>query len=80
MDLLDEDDDQYSDEWMEEITFNIDDCCSDINDYIISRKADPPSETISKASFVEEYIHKSVHEEMSFESISDLANQLDSQV
>ena len=52
--LLQEDDEQYGDEWMEEINFEVDDCCSDENDYLISWKDDPPSETMSKTSIVDE--------------------------
>ena len=32
MGLLQEDDEQYGDAWMEEINFEVDDCCSDAND------------------------------------------------
>ena len=39
---------------MEEINFEVDDCCSDENDYLISWKDDPPSETMSKTSIVDE--------------------------
>ena len=41
MGLLHDDDEQYGDEWMEEINFEVDDCCSDLNDYLISRKDNP---------------------------------------
>ena len=61
---------------MEEINFEIDDCCCDVNDYLISRREDPPLETMSKASIVDKYLSRSVHEKGLTEGISDLANQL----
>ena len=41
MSPLQEDDEQYGDEWMEEINFEVGDCCSDVNDFLTSRKDDP---------------------------------------
>ena len=64
------------DEWMEDINFDVDDCCSDVNDPIISRRDNPPSETMSKASIVDKYLNRSVHVESLIEVISDLANKL----
>ena len=64
------------DDWVEDISFNVDECSSEINEYLISRRDDPPSDTMSKASIVEEYLTGSVQEEISDGSISDLANQL----
>ena len=61
--LLQEDDEQYGDEWTEETNFQVDGCCSDVNDYLISRKVDQPSEVMSKASIVDEYLKRSVHDE-----------------
>ena len=61
---------------MEEINFEVDDYCSDVNDYLISRKDDPTSETMSKASIVDGYLKRSVHDESLTEGISDLENQL----
>ena len=75
MGLLQDDDERYGDEWMEEINFEVDDCCSDVNDYLISRKDDLPSETMSKASIVDEYLNRSVHDESLTEGMSDLAIQ-----
>ena len=76
MGLLQEDDEQFGDEWTEEINFEVDDCCSDVNDYLISRKDDRPSEIMSKASIVDEYLKGSVYDESLTEGISDLADQL----
>ena len=64
MSSLQEDDEQYGDEWMEEINFEVDDCCSDVNDFLTSRKDDPSTETMSKAS-----IKRSVHDESLTEGI-----------
>ena len=47
-----QEDEQYGDEWMEEINIEVDDCFRDVNDYLISRKNYPPSETMSKASIL----------------------------
>ena len=63
MGLLQEDDEQYGYEWTEETNFEVDGCCSDVNDYLISRKVDQPSEVMSKASIVDEYLKRSVHDE-----------------
>ena len=44
---------------MEEINFEVDDCCIDcidVNDYLISRRDDPSSETMSRVSTVDEYL------------------------
>ena len=75
MQLLPENDGKYGDDWVEDISFNVDECSSEINKYLISRR-DPPSDTMSKASIVEEYLTGSVQEETSNERISDLTNQL----
>ena len=61
---------------MEEINFEVDDCCKDVNDYLISRKDHPASETTPKASIVDEYLKRSAHDESLTEVISDLANQV----
>ena len=45
---LQDGDEQYDNEWMEEINFEVDDYCSHVNDYSISRKND----NMSKASIV----------------------------
>ena len=42
MGLIKEDDEQCGDEWMEEINFEVYDRCSDLNDYLISRRNDQP--------------------------------------
>ena len=47
-----QEDEQYGDEWIEEINIEVDDCFRDVNDYLISRKNYPPSETMSKASIL----------------------------
>ena len=73
---LKEGNEQYGFEWMEEINFEVNDCCNDANDYLISRRDNPPSETISKASIVDGNFNRSVHDESLTEGISDLANQL----
>ena len=56
----------------------MDECSSEINEYLISRRNDLSSDTMSKASFVKEYLIKSVQEEISNGGISDLANPLKS--
>ena len=60
---------------VEDISFNVDEYSSEINEYLISRTDDPPSDTMSKASIVEEYLTGSVQEEISNGGISDLTNQ-----
>ena len=76
MQLLPENDENYSHDWVEDISFNVDECSGEINGYLISRRDDSPSDTMLKASIVEEYLIGSVQEEISDGGISDLANQL----
>ena len=54
----------------------MDEYSGEINGYLISRRDDSPSDTMLKASIVEEYLIGSVQEEISNGGISDLANQL----
>ena len=72
MHLLPENDEN----WVEDISFNVDEYSGEINGYLISRRDDSPSDTMLKASIVEEYLIGSVQEEISNGGISDLANQL----
>ena len=72
MHLLPENDEN----WVEDISFNVDEHSGEINGYLISRRDDSPSDTMLKASIVEEYLIGSVQEEISNGGISDLANQL----
>ena len=76
MQLLAENDENYGDDWIEDISFNVDECSNEINKYWISRRDDPPWNTMSKASIVEEHLTVSVQEEISNRDISDLANRL----
>ena len=54
MQLLAENNENYGDDWIADINFNLDECSSEINEYLISMRNDPPSNTMSKASIVEE--------------------------
>ena len=54
----------------------MDECSSEINEFLISRRGDPPSDTMSKPPIVQEYLTGTVQEEISNGGISDLANQL----
>ena len=49
---------KYDDERMEEINFEVDDCHNDVN-YFISRRVDPLSETMSKASTIDKNLKRS---------------------
>ena len=71
MQLLAENNENYGDDWIADINFNLDECSSEINEYLISRRDYPPSNTMSKASIVEEYLT-----EISNGGMSDQANQL----
>ena len=64
MQLLPENDENYGDDWVEDISFNVDECSSEINEYLISRRDDPPSDTMSKASIVGEYLTGSAQKEI----------------
>ena len=66
MQLLPENDKNYGDDWVEDISFNVDECSSEINEYLISRK-DPPSDTMSKASIVESTLQDMVKKKSQME-------------
>ena len=76
MELLEETDESFGDQWIEEITFHIYDCSSDINDCLISRKDDSPSGTMSKTALVGEYLRESITNDNPGESLSDLEKQM----
>ena len=76
MELLEEDDEDFGDKWQEEINFEGDDYSNEINEYLISRKDDPPSDAMSKSAIVDGYLRGSIYKEISTEGIYDLANQL----
>ena len=76
MQSLTENDKNYGDDWIEDNKFNVDESSSEINEYLISRRDDPPSDTMSEASIVVKYLTGSVQEEISNGGISDLGNQL----
>ena len=75
-------------DWMEDVTFNVDTCNSDIQEYIDSRKDEPPSDNGSIRSWIERCqsqdgkndIEKQQNEkkyvEQVQENLSDLANSL----
>ena len=65
MQLVTEDDVGFGIDWIGDISFNVNKCSSEINEQLISRRNDPPSNTMSKASFVEEYLTGSLQEEIS---------------
>ena len=54
----------------------MDECSSEIKEFLISRRGDPPSDTMSKPPIVQEYLTGTVQDEISNGGISDLANQL----
>ena len=76
MQLLAENDWNYGDDWVKDISFNVDEWSSEINENLISRRDEPASGTMSKASVVKEYLEWSAPNEISNGGISDLANQL----
>ena len=76
MELLDETDESFSDQCMEEITFDIDDCSSEVNEYLISRKDDPPSDVMSKTSIVNQYLKESANKETEVEDVTELENRM----
>ena len=76
MELLEETDESFGDQWIEEITYDIDDCSSDINDYLISRRDDLPSDTMSKTALVGEYLKESITNDNPGEGLSNLEKQM----
>ena len=42
MQFLSENDENYGDDWTEDISFNVDECGSEIKKYLICRRDDPP--------------------------------------
>ena len=65
MQLLAENDENYDDDSIEDISFNVDECSSEINEYLISKRGDPLSGTMSKASIIEEYLTGCIQEKIS---------------
>ena len=47
MQLLAEDDENFHNDWTEYINFNVDEGSREINEYLIPRKVDPSSDTMS---------------------------------
>ena len=64
MQLIAENDENYGGDWIKDISFNVDEWSHEINEYLISRRDDPPSNTMPKASIVGEYLTGSVQEDI----------------
>lgn len=76
MQFLAENDKNFGVDWIEDISFNENESSSEIHEFLISRRDDRPTDTMSKASVVEEYLTGSVQEETSNGGVSDLDNQV----
>ena len=50
MQLLDPEDEVYGNEYVEEISVQVDECCSEVESYLVERKDDPPSTSPSLCS------------------------------
>ena len=59
MEELAPDDPLFNYDWIVEINVAIDGCSSEVNEYLLSRINDPPSDVVSNASWVEECLEKS---------------------
>ena len=50
MPFLDPKDEDYGNEYIEDIGVQVDECCSEVDSYLVERKDDPPSTSPSSCS------------------------------
>ena len=70
------DDPLFNDDWTAEVNISLDECNSEVNDYLLSRVDDPPSDVMSNTAWVEDSSEKSEQHVAEREQLSDLAMQL----
>ena len=70
------DDPLFNDDWIAEVNIAVDECSSEVNEYLLSRANDPPSDVMSTTAWLEDYLEKSEKHVIETEPLSDLATQL----
>ena len=76
MEELGPDDPLFNDDWIAEVNIAVDECSSEVNDYLLSRANDPPSDVMSTTAWVEDCLKKSEKHVIETEQLPDLATQL----
>ena len=76
MEELAVDDPLFNDDWITEVNKAVAEWSSDVNEYLLSRVNDPPSDVMSNTAWVEDCLKKSERHVTEREQISDLAKQL----
>ena len=76
MEELAPDDPLFNDDWIAEVNIAVDECSSEVNEYLLSRANDPPSDVMSTTAWVEDCLEKSEKHVIETEQLSDLATQL----
>ena len=76
MEELAPDDPLFNDDWITEVNKAIDECSSKVNEYLLSRANDPPSDAMSNNASVEDCLEKSEKHVTETEELSDLATHL----
>ena len=70
------DDPLFNDDWIAEVNIAVDECSSGVNEYLLSRVNDLPSDVMSNTAWVEDCLQKSEKHITEREQLSDLATQL----
>ena len=76
MEELAPDDPLFNDDWIAEVNIAVDECSSEVNEYLLSRANDPPSDVMSTTAWVKDCLEKSEKHVIETEQLSDLATQL----
>ena len=76
MEELAPDDPFFNDDWIAEIDIAVDECSSEVNEYLLSRVNDPPSDVTPNAAWVEHCLERSERHVTETEQLSDLVTQL----
>ena len=76
MEELAPDDPLFIDDWIAEVNIAVDECSSEVSEYLLSRANDPPSDVMSITAWVEDCLEKSEKHVIETEQLSDLATHL----
>ena len=66
----------FNDFWIAEVDIAVNECSSEVNEYLLSRMNDRPSDVMSNTAWEEECLEKSEKHVTETEQLSDLATQL----
>ena len=76
MEELTSDDPLFNKDWIAEVNIAVDECSNEVNEYLLSRVNDLPSDVMSNTAWVEDCLEKSEKHVIETEQLSDLATQL----